>query len=108
MEKKILEGVSVSRGIVRGKIRIVTDFNQVQQVEHGDIVVVHKSQPEYAVGVMKAGGVICEEGGRLAHICIVALEMGIPCITRAMNAVELMKTKVEVILDADKGVVYDV
>lgn len=108
MEKKILEGVTVSRGIARGKIRIVTDFKHVQQVEHGDIVVVHKSQPEYAVGVMKAGGVICEEGGRLAHICIVALEMGIPCITRAMNAVALMKSKAEVILDADKGVVYDV
>ena len=83
MNKRVITGLPVSGGTVTGKVRVITNFSQVGQVEEGEILVLPKSHPAYAVGVMKAGGLICEEGGVLAHICVVALEMGIPCITRA-------------------------
>lgn len=108
MGKKILEGLPVCGGTATGNVKIITDFSHINQVENGDILVIPQSHPRYALGIMKAGGIICEEGGRLSHICIVALEMGVPCITRAKNAVELMKSRMEVLLNADEGAVYDV
>jgi pyruvate,water dikinase len=71
-------------------------------------MVVPNNNPGYAVGVMRAGGLICEEGGIISHICTVALEMGIPCITQAKQAVELLKTKEKITLNANEGAVYDV
>jgi phosphoenolpyruvate-protein kinase (PTS system EI component) len=51
-------------------------------------------------------GLVCEVGGRLSHTCIVALEMGIPCITQADCALELLEPLDYVWLDANEGVVY--
>lgn len=107
MNNKVLQGLPVCGGTAAGRVRIVTDVSHINQVEYGDILVIPNSHPRYAMGIMKAGGVICQEGGRLSHICIVALEMGVPCITQAENAVEIMKNKEQIFLDADKGVVYD-
>lgn len=108
MMKKILDGTPVCGGVITGKVRVITDFTQLARIEDGDIMVVPNNHPHYAVGVMRAGGLICEEGGIISHICTVALEMGIPCITQAKNAVELMETRNKIILNANEGVVYDV
>ncbi|MGD2084782.1 MAG: PEP-utilizing enzyme [Candidatus Aminicenantes bacterium] len=108
MGKKILQGIPVSGGVVTSKVRVINNVGQIRQIQHGDIMVVPNNNPAYAVGVMKAGGLICEEGGIISHICTVALEMGIPCITQAKHAVELMKTKDQVTLNADEGTVYGV
>lgn len=107
MGKKFLEGITVCGGIVTGKVKVITNSGQIRQIRNGDIMVVPNNNPSYAVGVMRAGGLICEEGGIISLICTVALEMGIPCITQAKHAVELMKTKDEITLNADEGAVYE-
>ncbi|MGD2084774.1 MAG: PEP-utilizing enzyme [Candidatus Aminicenantes bacterium] len=108
MGKRILEGIPVCGGVVMGQVKVITDSHHISRVKPGDIMVVPRSHPWYAVGVMRAGGLICEEGAIICHICTVAKEMGIPCITQAKNAVELMKTKDKIILNANEGGVYDV
>lgn len=50
---------------------------------------------------------ICENGGRLSHICTIAMEMGIPCITQATRAMEIILDGQTVFLDASSGLVYD-
>lgn len=106
-KKKMLEGLPVSRGTITGTVRVMKDHRMAALVNEGDILVVPRSHPNYAVGVMKAGGLICEEGGRLSHLCIVAMEMGIPCITQAKGAVALLETACTVTLDASEGTVYE-
>ncbi len=108
MADKILKGLSVCGGIATGKVRIITNPADCAQVAYGDIMVIPKSHPGFAVGIMNAGGLICQEGGRLAHICIVALEMGIPCITQAEKAAQLLMEVEEVTLDGGEGAVYHV
>lgn len=49
----------------------------------------------------------CENGGRLSHICTIAMEMGIPCITQATRAMEIILDGQTVFLDASSGLVYD-
>lgn len=108
MPNIIVRGLPVNHGKVTGKITIVKNVDQLYDVEEGDIMVVPTSHPSYAIGVLKASGLICEVGGRLSHLCIVAMEMGIPCITQAENAVTLLEPLSEITLNASTGEVYEI
>lgn len=102
----IAEGIPVSPGQVTGPVKIVTSPAEVNKVKEGDILVVLNSNPAFAIAVMKASGLICEGGGMLTHICIVAKEMGIPCLARVEGATQLLKENTTITLDATEGMVY--
>lgn len=106
--RKVLSGLPISPGTVEGRAFVMRTPDDWKKVEEGDIVFVPKSHPRFAIGVLKAAGLICEEGGRLSHICIVSLEMGIPCITDVKGALDTASHLLRVRLDATNGVVYDV
>ena len=106
IESIIVGGLCVSPGVVAGPVKIVTGPADVDKVKSGDIMVVMNSSPAYAIGVMNASGLICEGGGMLTHICIVAKEIGIPCLARVEKATELLKDNSIITLDADKGTVH--
>lgn len=106
IETIISGGLTVSPGMVTGAVKIVTGPADVDKVKTGDIMVVLNSNPAYAIGVMNAAGLVCEGGGMLTHICIVAREMGIPCLARVEKATELLKENSVITLDADKGTIH--
>jgi phosphohistidine swiveling domain-containing protein len=108
MPEKLLEGTSVCGGVVTGPVRIVTDPRDAVSVQPGEILVVPCSHPEFALGVMQADGLICEEGGIISHICTVALELGIPCVTEVRGATTILRSHSRVTLNAEQGVVYGV
>jgi len=104
--KEIVSGMSVSPGLVSSTARVIYNMSDLEKVKYGDILVLPNSDPIYAIYVMRAAGTICENGGRLSHLCIVSLEMGIPCITNAKNARELIKDGENIMLDSSEGKVY--
>jgi pyruvate,water dikinase len=99
-------GLTVSTGRVTGKVKIVRSAADVKKVVDGDIMVVAHSSPAFAIGVMTAAGLVCETGGLLTHVCIVAKEIGIPCLARVEGATELLKDGMDITLDAAGGVIY--
>ena len=101
----LLRGKPVCPGFVTGPVKIVRQTNDVEKVQEGDIMVVKNSNPAFAVGVMTSAGLICEVGGMLTHICIVSMEMGIPCLTQAERATEILKDGMMVTLNAAQGTV---
>lgn len=103
----ILSGLAVSPGIVEGRACVMRQPDDWRHVQEGDIVFVPKSHPQFAMAVLKAAGLVCEEGGRLSHICIVSVEMGIPCITNVKGALDAASALSRVRLDANEGIVYD-
>jgi pyruvate,water dikinase len=103
---KILHGEPVGGGVVTGRVRVVINPRDAVTVEAGEIVVIPHSSPEYAIGVMQAAGLICEYGGVICHICTVAAELGIPCVTEVKGATALLSTSMSVTLDGDNGIVY--
>ena len=106
-ERAILTtGTSVSPGLATGRARLLTGAADAAAVRDGEIAVVRDSNPIFAVGVMRSAGLVCERGGAFSHICIVAMEMGIPCIVGAADACRLLKDGSTVTLDATEGVVY--
>lgn len=76
------------------------------KVETGEIVVLPRSHPMYALAMMNAAGVICEVGGKLSHICLVSMEMGIPCITQAQGVLKKITSGQFVTMDAGNGNIY--
>lgn len=107
MKKQLLSGLSISPGVISGRVNVLKSHTESAGVQPGEIVVVPNSHPNFALAVMKAGGLICEVGGRLSHLCIVAMEMGIPCITQAQDARKILGDKLDITLDANEGIVYE-
>jgi pyruvate,water dikinase len=103
VKSSLIKGICVNPGAVKGKARVISNPDNLNNVEYGDILVLPESHPMYAIAVMKAAGVICENGGRLSHICIVAMEMGIPCITQVRNASKEISNGDIIFLDAENG-----
>lgn len=102
----VLEGTTVCGGTVSGDLRVLTEPRDALSVRPGEILVVPCSHPEYALGLMQAAGLVCEQGGIISHICTVALELGIPCITEVEGAVAALSPLRRATLDADGGVVH--
>jgi len=102
----LIKGSTVCPGLVSGTVKVVTKLADISKVNSGDIMVVRNSSPAYATGVMNSAGLITERGGKLAHICIVSMEMGIPSIANAEMATELLEDNMLVTLDATEGTVY--
>lgn len=103
----LVKGICVNSGNLTGKARVINNMNELESVNYGDILVLPNSHPIYASAVMKAGAVVCENGGRLSHICIVALEMGIPCITQAEDATKKITSGQNIYINAEEGEIYD-
>lgn len=89
-----------------GVVRVLIDPRDAAEVQPGEILVVPQSHPEFALGMLEAGGLICESGGILSHLCTVALELGIPCVTEVKDATRLLRTSMRVTLAADHGLIY--
>lgn len=106
MSSQSLKGEPVCGGVVSGSVRVLDDYHEAAAVLPGEILVVPCSHPEYALGVMQAAGLICENGGVISHICTVALELGIPCVTEVKDATSLLRSAKAVTLDGDHGVVH--
>ena len=102
----IAKGISVCPGQVTGPVKIVKNPADVKKINQGDIMVVSHSSPAFAIGVMNAAGLICERGGMMTHICIVAKELGIPCMARVENATQSFKENSTITLNATEGVIY--
>lgn len=103
MVKNTLKGLCVSPGYVQGKARVVAGPDDMEDVKCDEILILPESHPMYALAVMKAAGLICENGGKLSHICIVAMEMGIPCITQVHGATEKISCGQMISVNADEG-----
>lgn len=86
-EAVLVTGQTVSSGTRVGRARILINPEGDLQLDSGEILVVPKGHPNYAVALLRASGLICEQGAAMSHLCTVALEMGVPCITQAAGAV---------------------
>ena len=104
--KEIGCGKMVCGGNVMGTIINITDEVKYQSINPDHIVVLKNSDPVNALYIMHAGGVIIRNGGILAHSCLLAMEMGKPCITQIGNDL-CLSDGTKVILNATEGVIYE-
>ncbi len=102
-QEKVLRGEAASRGIARGKVRIVINKQSFSTFKEGDILVAPMTRPEFVPLMKIASGVITDEGGITSHAAIVSRELGIPCVIGTKIATHVLKDGDLVEVDAEKG-----
>lgn len=102
----VLSGQSAYRGIVRGRVKILNTYNDIEKVNKGDIIVASMTTPDFVAAMEKASGFITDEGGITCHAAIISREFHVPCIVGTGNATELLKDDDLVELNANSGKVF--
>ncbi len=100
-----LKGQSVSPGIVKGKIKIISFAKDAHLIKNGEVLVCSMTSPDYISAMKKSIAIITDEGGLLSHAAIVSRELGKPCVVGTKIATKVLKDGDLVEVDANKGVV---
>ncbi|WP_138429863.1 phosphoenolpyruvate synthase [Fodinibius saliphilus] len=112
-EKKvtpILEGVSIGRAIVHGKVRLVQHISDLDTLEEDSILVTQMTEPDWVPAMKNVRGIITDSGGRTCHAAIISREMGIPAIVGTKRATNVLNEGREITLSTASGqvgMVYD-
>ncbi len=96
--EKILQGLGVSQGKTRGKVKIINKIEDFNKFSEGDILVTKITDPNMVMLMGKAIGIICDIGGMTSHPSIVSREMGIPCIV-STKCIKTEKSATEILKD---------
>lgn len=98
------KGLGCCPGVVRGKVRVVTDPRGAR-LEPGEILVAERTDPGWIMLFPAASGLLVERGSLLSHSAIVSREMGIPAIVSLAGVTSWLKTGDVVEFDGSTGVV---
>jgi rifampicin phosphotransferase len=104
LEGDTRKGLGCCPGVVRGKVRVVTDPRGAR-LEPGEILVAERTDPGWIMLFPAASGLLVERGSLLSHSAIVSREMGIPAIVSIAGVTTWLKTGDLVEFDGSTGVV---
>ena len=102
---QILTGLAGSPGVASGRVRIVRDLDEADQVEAGDVLVCRTTCPPWTPLFGLAAAVVTESGDSGSHASIAAREYGIPCVVGAARAMDVLIDGGEVTVDGTAGTV---
>ena len=102
----ILSGLGASPGIASGKIKIIKDMSDLEQIKIGDVLVTKMTNPDMVVSMQKSVAIVTDEGGLTSHAAIVSREMGIPAVVGTREATTKLKEGEIITVDGSSGKVY--
>lgn len=105
-KRKVLEGVAVGQGRVKGKVKVITKPENTGKVKEGNILVAEFTNPLFTPAILKASAIITDKGGKTCHAALVAREFGIPCVVGTEKATKELENDMEVIVDGSEGIIY--
>ena len=100
----VLSGVGASPGVVEGRVVVVTDPASAE-VEPGDILVAHTTDPSWASLMFLCQALVVDIGGLLSHAAVVARELGIPCVMGTEHGTRTLRTGDRCRVDGGTGAV---
>jgi pyruvate kinase len=104
--KTLLKGLSLLKRDASGiVVKAHSAAEALEKMTDGGILVVRQTEKDYVPAMRKAAAIICEEGGLTSHAAIVALELRIPCIVSASEALSVLDDGMTVTVDGRRGVV---
>jgi len=103
----LIRGLGASPGVVAGEVRVVTELDQLDKVDDGDILVTEMTMPDMVPAMKRAAGIVTDEGGMTSHAAIVSRELGVPAVVgTGSGSRELVDGQV-VTIDGDRGTVTE-
>lgn len=99
-----LLGQPASRGISKGRARVISHPSDLGSFKRGEILVIDSIDPTMTFFAPLAAGIVERRGGMLIHGAIIAREYGIPCITGVVDATSKIHTGDIVTVDGFLGI----
>jgi pyruvate,water dikinase len=100
-----LRGVAASPGRATGPARVITDPEQLHEIEDGDILVCRITAPSWAPVFSRLGAAVSDVGGIMAHTAIVSREYGLPAVVGTGFATTTIRTGQLIEVDGNRGTV---
>jgi len=104
--KADIYGVCGAPGVAEGPARVIMSYNQLDEIQKGDILVCPGTNPAWTpvFGLVKA--VVSDRGGTLSHTAIVGREYGLPTLVNTFTGTATIKTGQKIRVDATEGALY--
>ena len=102
-----LKGQPASKGIGRGKARVVKNVSDLFAVQEGEVLVCDAIDPTMTFVIPLVAGIVERRGGMLIHGAIIAREYGLPCVTGIPQATEFITTGDDITVDGYFGLVMN-
>ena len=103
-------GRAIGQKIGIGRVRIVADASQMDQVEDGDVLVTDMTDPNWEPVMQRASAIVTNRGGRTCHAAIIARELGVPAVVGCGDATEVLADGIDVTVscaEGDTGNIYE-
>jgi pyruvate,water dikinase len=101
----VMRGLPASAGVVEGPARVLFHEEQMDELQPGEVLVVHTTDVGWTPLFLVAAGVVTELGGPLSHAAIVAREFGVPSVVNVVGATRAIRTGDVLRIDGDRGTV---
>ncbi len=99
-----MQGVPASPGIVPALARVILDPHNAR-LEPGEILVAPSTGPGWTPLFLKAGELVMDAGGAMAHGAIVAREYGIPAVVGVAGATARITTGSRLTVNGSTGTI---
>ena len=103
--KVLVRGLGAAPGKGTGPVRVVEELAQGDTFPEGDVLVSHRTAPDWVPLMRRAAAIVTDTGGMTCHAAIVSRELGIPCLVGTADATARLKDGDVVTVDATRGMV---
>jgi pyruvate,water dikinase len=106
----LITGRAIGQKIGSGRVRIVGDISEMDQVQPGDVLVTDMTDPNWEPVMKRAAAIVTNRGGRTCHAAIIARELGIPAVVGCGDATDCLTEGSMVTVscaEGDEGRIYD-
>jgi pyruvate,water dikinase len=104
-DERVINGLGASKGVVRGRARVLRGMDEAGRLQEGDILVCRTTAPPWTPLFSIAAAVVTDAGGILSHSAICAREYGIAAVVGTQVATSRIPDGAMVVVDGDKGTV---
>ncbi|MEO0355178.1 MAG: phosphoenolpyruvate synthase [Cyanobacteria bacterium P01_A01_bin.3] len=99
----LAEGRAVGAAIGQGKARVILDVRQIDAFQPGEVLVTHRTDPDWEPIMKQASAIVTNQGGRTCHAAIIAREMGIPAIVGCGDATDRIQQGSDITISCAEG-----
>jgi len=103
-----MRGLGASQGTARGKVKIITNLEKIENIKEGSILVMPYFSPLCVIHLHKVKGILTEFGGKTCHAAIIAREFNLPCITSIKDATKIFRNNQEIVINGKTGEIYGI
>lgn len=100
-----LSGFAASSGVVEGTAKVIESVNEFDMIEEGDLLVCRMTNPSWASVLSRIDGAVTNMGGITSHAAVVCREYGVPAVTGAERATNVIQTGDRIRIDGNTGTV---